>query len=632
MNGDKSHIPEVIHISAQDIIDNVRESVLLLDDDLRVLFANPSYYRNFKIDPQETTSKHFYELSCRWQTMTFREQLEKVVRYDTPLHNYEISCEFREEGIRDMIMNARRIQQDGTVMVLLEIDDVTETKKIAGAVGRRYQRELDENIETANSIIIRWTPDGTLKYINDFGCNYFGYGPEELFENNIAILFPVIETSGRILTALLKEISADPNRYITIDTENVKKDGSFSRVVWTNKAGRTVNGKTQEIISVGIDISRQYDLFKNLKDREEKLFSIINNLPQMIFWFDPTARITYVNNLAVEHTGYPKEYFMGKVPLQLSHIKKDRAMAVIENIAAVYASGKKVSAEMNICEANRIYKTDFIPHFDRFGKIESVIMIMHDVTDMKKAAEILQRDKAGLEKLVTERTEELVRSKRLADIGLLASTVSHELRNPLAAMRVTVESLKRKTQDPAQLRHYKVIDNKISDATKIIDNMLVYAKVRSPEMQRLPVAAIADEAILYVRKHRKTDGAVLIRKTCLCSREESVEADPLQMTQVFTNILNNAVDAVDPEKGRIEVTIECRDERHVAIGVKDNGSGISEENISRIFDPFYTDKTKGTGLGLAVCRNIVNMHHGKIEVESKVGDGSVFTVILPLKK
>ena len=110
-----------------------------------------------------------------------------------------------------------------------------------------------------------------------------------------------------------------------------------------------------------------------------------------------------------------------------------------------------------------------------------------------------------------------------------------------------------------------------------------------------------------------------------------IEADSLQMAEIFNNVLNNACDAIPPSTGKIEIT-GTLEEGAIKIVIKDNGAGIKPDDMDKVFDPFFTTKSKGTGLGLSVCLQIINLHEGKIELQSKEGEGTTVTITLPRHK
>jgi signal transduction histidine kinase len=111
-----------------------------------------------------------------------------------------------------------------------------------------------------------------------------------------------------------------------------------------------------------------------------------------------------------------------------------------------------------------------------------------------------------------------------------------------------------------------------------------------------------------------------------------IDADPLQLKEVFTNLITNAYQAIEVKKGVVEVKASVKSGKRVIISVKDSGVGINREDMGNIFKPFFTRKTKGTGLGLVICRDLINMHNGSIDIKSKPGKGSTFTINLPTRR
>ena len=254
----------------------------------------------------------------------------------------------------------------------------------------------------------------------------------------------------------------------------------------------------------------------------------------------------------------------------------------------------------------------------------------------KKADEVVQRDKETLRKLVEEQAgsliaarEELERAKRLSDIGTLAATVAHELRNPLATIGMAASNIKRKAANPDLEKHLVNIDKKVFESNQIINNLLFYSRLKMPHYETVSVHAIlAESAEDSTRPH---SGVELSLGGIDGLRDVFLEADPLQIGEVANNLLDNAWDAVAPRGGRIEVT-GASGEDHVEFTVRDNGQGVEEGVLARVFDPFFTTKAKGTGLGLAVCRQIVDFHGGEISMSSVPGKGSAVTVRLPRKR
>jgi len=281
----------------------------------------------------------------------------------------------------------------------------------------------------------------------------------------------------------------------------------------------------------------------------------------------------------------------------------------------------------------RAYRVHHTPILDAQGRVIGAGEIAYDVTEQQRADEVLKRDKETLEKLVGERSQQLLdaqmaleKSRRLSDIGMLSATVAHELRNPLAAMKLAAFNIKRKAKDSALASHLRTIEKKIMESDQIINNLLFFSRIRTPDMEPVDVSLVLGECLEV--NARQTEKRVAVKKDLTRIRGTMIEVDQLQLREVLQNILNNAYDAVPNEGGTIEIV--ATDEGD-AIGLRftDNGSGIAAEDLAKVFDPFFTTKAKGTGLGLSVCRQMVDMHGGTISIASQPGDGTTVTVRLP---
>jgi len=265
------------------------------------------------------------------------------------------------------------------------------------------------------------------------------------------------------------------------------------------------------------------------------------------------------------------------------------------------------------------------------------IIAMNNITLRKQAEEILKRDKETLERVVADRTRELMsvrgeieQTRRLSDIGMLAATVAHELRNPLAAIRMAAFNIKRKAQNPVLDKHLNNIETKVSESDQIIDNLLFYSRIKASRFEPINIHNIFNACIAERKRHPFKYEAAIITDIAKI-KNLLVEADALQMKEIFLNILNNAFDALPEHKGRIDIEAHA-DDSCVHIRIKDNGSGIDKAQLDKIFEPFFTTKAKGTGLGLSVCQQIMHLHAGSIRIESAKGKGTSVILDLPIKQ
>jgi signal transduction histidine kinase len=233
-----------------------------------------------------------------------------------------------------------------------------------------------------------------------------------------------------------------------------------------------------------------------------------------------------------------------------------------------------------------------------------------------------QRIQAELDKARAQ----LVSQTRLAAIGQLAGGIAHELRNPLGAARNAVFYLKRylSRPEPDLLQHLGIIDQEIEAANRIISNLLDMARSRPPRKQAVSLAELIREVFEQLQLEEGIQWRVsLAPKSC------TVEVDPSQLRQVLVNLVTNAAQSLAGGGGEIEVGGRCAGD-FCEITVRDNGPGVAAEDRDRVFDALFTTKAKGTGMGLAICRDIVEQHDGSIELLESEGSGAAFRIRVPI--
>ncbi len=229
--------------------------------------------------------------------------------------------------------------------------------------------------------------------------------------------------------------------------------------------------------------------------------------------------------------------------------------------------------------------------------------------------------------------EKLIRSERLAAVGELASGVGHELRNPLNVIRNCAYLLNMALTDKSDeeaIKTLKVLDKQIDIANKIVTDLLDFTRIKPPSQARVDLNYLIKESLSYI-----TVPEYVTVKANLNGHSPPLSTDGEQISRVFTNIILNAIQAMSgpaPVKpGELGIDVGS-DDNFAWIRFKDSGCGISEENMKKIFEPLFTTKPKGIGLGLAISKRLVEQNGGKIEVASQVGEGATFTVKLPLEK
>lgn len=350
-----------------------------------------------------------------------------------------------------------------------------------------------------------------------------------------------------------------------------------------------------------------------------------------------TGLITDVNPFLTGMLGYSHEAFLGKKLWEIGPFKDIEASR--DRFSRLQKDGYVRYEDLPIETFDgRHIQVEFVSNVYRVDHKKVIQCNVRDITERKKAEAILKRDKVSFEKMVEERTTELLeaereleRAKRLSDIGTLAATVAHELRNPLATIKIAVHNIRKKISDTRIEQHLTNIEGVIEESSQIINNLLFYSRIRMPERKNISLHDILSECVSVAEQQfEEQDISVITKISAL--KDFPFEGDPLHMKEVFSNILNNAYDAIADRKGAITTEAELCDGAFIKISFRDTGEGINPVDIEKIMNPFFTTKSKGTGLGLTVCHQIISLYEGEIKIESEKRKGTTVTVVLPTKK
>lgn len=224
--------------------------------------------------------------------------------------------------------------------------------------------------------------------------------------------------------------------------------------------------------------------------------------------------------------------------------------------------------------------------------------------------------------------EKLNQSERLAHLGTMVATVSHEIKSPLGIVRSTAELLEKRIKKvaPGNEQLARIIVDETTRLNNIVMEFLDFARPQEPKCTLQDVNAVVEKALGFIEPNARERNVEV--QTSLDEDLPLVEMDPDMFYRALLNILVNGLQAIEGE-GNLLVVTSRNESGGVRVVVHDSGRGMSQEKMEKIFTPFYTDKNRGTGLGLAISRNIVEQLHGALEVESREGAGSTFTIVLP---
>lgn len=257
--------------------------------------------------------------------------------------------------------------------------------------------------------------------------------------------------------------------------------------------------------------------------------------------------------------------------------------------------------------------------------VESYELKAHNaqlLVDLQRQNEALERSYQQLR----ETQDKLIESEKMASIGRLASRIAHELRNPIQGIRMGIEWLQQDLhQDQRFTTTLQHIDQEILSVNTIIQDLLEYARDMKFEYAATDLHSLLD-GILFNLSEKLAERQIRVQTHY--DEVGVVVADGIRLRQALLNLVQNAIEAM-PENGVLTLSVAPQDEQQIAICIQDTGCGMSQEQQQRIFEPFYTTKDKGVGLGMSIVHKIIEAHGGTIQIESQEGQGTRFTLLLP---
>ncbi len=331
--------------------------------------------------------------------------------------------------------------------------------------------------------------------------------------------------------------------------------------------------------------------------------SIIGEMHEAAIIADQEYKIIWLNEAAKKLTGFNQVKFLD---MKLWDILPD----------VFYVKSERVIKEKTGVEyLDGVYDLRIMSLIDNWDQEKARIFVIRDMTD------VLEYSKR-LEKIVEEKTKELRDAERLVIIGETTMMVGHDLRNPLQVLKGLSYGLKKRHADiPEAMDVFEKIDKSIFYMDKIVSDLQAFGKKREPDARMYPLKGLLNNALTQIEVPRNVEMEMDFPEDFM------IAVDWYMIQRLFINLILNAFQAM-PDGGKFYVKAYREEDSHV-ITIGDTGVGIPENDIENLFRPLFTTKAKGTGLGLSVCKKIVDAHNGSIEVESKAGKGTIFTVTLP---
>lgn len=419
------------------------------------------------------------------------------------------------------------------------------------------------------------------------------------------------------------------------EAKGVRKDGSIYPLAIRGK-NILYKGREARVVEFR-DISDLKQAEQILRKSEERFRQVA--MTNWVWEIDLKGRFTYCSDNVIDTMGHTAEEMLGRTPFDF--MSEGEAIRVRSIFDELLASKKNVVdlESWHITKDGRevCLLTNGTLFFDETDNPIGYRGGNKDITDRKRAEEHLSKYKEQLELLVVDRTRELkeaqselIQNERLATLGRLTATVSHEIRNPLGTIQTAIFSIGdfiERNEPHLVERALKLAERNILRCVNIIEDLTSYTRIKKLALTK---TFIDDWLRMYLREQT-------IPKKIRCELDLQSGAcasiDQEKLWQVMNNLINNAIHALLDQNSNgdlLHISTHLLDGEY-EIRVSDNGIGMSDETKEKVFEPLYSTKGFGVGLGMVITKGIVEQHHGEISIESMEGKGSTVILRLPIK-
>ena len=491
------------------------------------------------------------------------------------------------------------------------IADVT-VRRAEEEKSRISEETLRKVFDAAPFPITVTTPrEGEVLYVNRQAWGFYGLDPE--VDSLLQFRTPEFYVNPDDRMKIVEKLRAK-GEALDVLIEMRRRDG---RQIWVSfNARMTTFAGRQAIVSAQFDIDERKRAEENLRDSEDKFFKMFMNAPLIMGIADfESGRIIDINRQFEKISGFTREELVGKRYADYGLVEADNRGRIVEIIKTQGAiKGYEMVARTRDGKTLQlVYNGELISIDGR----PTILSIIEDVTEKRR------------------QQEQELKTQRLEALGVLAGGIAHDFNNILTGILGNL-SLARTSSDltPQTASRLEACEQACTRASHLSHQLLTFAKGGAPQKRILALIPFLEETVPFALHGSNVKPVMTIPE-----KMYSIEADPGQLAQVFSNLLINAAQAM-PRGGEIKLNALNLDlpesnifflppGRYVQIRVEDHGCGIPRELLEKIFDPYFTTKAQGTGLGLTTVYSIVRRHGGGVWVDSTDGVGSVFTILLP---
>jgi PAS domain S-box-containing protein len=619
-----------------EIIDNMDEGYT--EDDLagNITYANKSACTKMGYSREEYIGKSYKERFSPEVAIKIFQTYNEVYRTGEPksMEEYEV-----------LTKDGRTLAVEASVALLRDdagkptgfrtiTRDVTE-RKMAEEARLKSESKFHDIIDNMDEGYTEVDLTGNAIYVNQSACRNLGYPREEYIGSNYKKFYK--PENAKKIFQIYNEIYRTGKPRSMEEYEMIRKDGSILIVEASAALLRDDAGKPTGFQLITRDVTERKRAEMAIQESEKKYRDLVENINDIIFSMGENADINYISPAVEKQYGYTASDLMGSN--FLSFIHEDDSESVIEAYNKILTGSSKTER----VECRALTRSGEVRWFQTTGtpihnneRIIGVRGVMSDITERKKAEDELKRYRDHLEELVEERTSELekaqrelIRRERLSALGQLTATLAHEIRNPLGTVRTNVfsitDALKRNEPDRIN-RAITLVEKNIIRCDNIITELLDFTRERTLELKRTEIDRWLGEVIEEINIPEN----IAFHEELVSGAEISIDVNHFRRAVI--NVMNNAIQALQDEHSRgsqLSVSTGVGD-RRLEIRISDTGCGIAADIIDKIFEPLFSTKSFGVGLGLSIVRDIMEEHKGGVEIQSEPGTGTTVLLWVPI--
>ena len=615
---------ETLRLSEQKFLKVFRNAPCLMSiisiEDGRYYDVNDVFVKTIGRDREEVLGRTSIELGII--TAENREGLLNLINSYGHIRGHELELICADGSRLRCLYSGEVFEIDGKKQLLAVANDITERSLMERALVESERKWRNILVNTPQ-IGVSLDPQARIVFVNNHFLRLTGWKEEEILDRNWFEMFIPENIKEKIRDVFAQTMKRkDTLGYSSFENEIVTRSGELKTIAWSNVLTKGSDGYVTDVTCLGVDLTERRHAEQAMHDRERKYRLLFEESNDGILLYTVDGIILEVNSRAAELLGYHCRELENQ---PLSRVYRTRDDAFLEKIV------KEVNEKGQL-------------------RFESV-MVRKDTTRLQVdvSARVVDRKSGMVQAIIRDITErkrlerQLQQAQRMESIGRLAGGVAHDLNNLLAPILGYGEILQEEISESDPRR--ESVDQIVfagSRAADLVRQLLAFGRKQMLEKKEVSLNTIVKSFEKLLRRTIREDIRI---EVSLADDLPVVRADISQLEQVMMNLAVNAQDAMG-EGGLLKIetrVVEYQNRvirelqtiepgSYVVLSVEDNGHGMDEDTCRMIFEPFFTTKDihKGTGLGLSTVYGIVRQHNGAVEVESALGKGSRFNVILPV--